>query len=275
MVFHSADVFLTHSRIMCGDYELFIDGKSKIPLHHLLIVGQVGSGKTYALYSLILQMLDKRVPYQLYFADPKASSLSTLGGVVAPKTTAETIEEIINLLHIFHAAMEKRKAEIKARLSEKLDGTYADFGLPPHVLIFDEYSSFIAHVNTLDRDKKDEVLAMLKAIVLQGRQLGFFLWIVMQKSDASTISTDIRDNLVGRFVLGQSEPTTYETCFGASASIPKRRYTAGQGVFTYSGITTSGHPKPCYFPTLNFDVLGAVKKAILRDESGQTPQPRS
>ena len=276
LVFNSADVFLTHSREMCGDYELSIDGKNKIPLHNYLIVGQIGSGKTYALYSLILQMLDKSVPYELYFADPKASSLAVLGDAISPVNTAESIEEIVDLLHVFHKKMIQRKAEIKERLSEKLDGTYADFGLTPHVMILDEYASFIAQINAMERKERDAILAPLKTIILEGRQLGFILWIVMQKSDANTISTDIRDNMPGKFVLGQSEKTTYETCFGASAHIPKRRYQPGQGVFAYPGITQADLPRLCHFPTLHFNVLGAVKAAFRGDEPGESQaQPPS
>jgi len=260
MVFDSANEFTKYSKQNCNDYELFIDETSKIKLHHLLLVGQTGSGKTYALYSLILQMLAKRIPYHLYFADPKMSSLSKVGEKVSKENTAEDTDSIIDLLRRFNNEMEKRKKEIKERLSEQLDADYTTFGLAPHVLIFDEYASFQAIVSTMDKKTRDEVSALLKAVVMQGRQLGFFLVIVAQKSDATTISTDIRDNLVGKFVLGQSEKTTYETCFGASggANVPNRKYSAGQGVFTYSGLTHQGKPKLCYFPTLRFDVLGAI-----------------
>ena len=260
IVFDTADEFLEFSEDY-GDYELFLDGTSKIPLHHSLIVGQVGSGKTYALYSLILQMLWKSIPYELYFADPKASSLAVLGDKVSEVNTAESEAEIIDLLHTFHGAMVRRKSKVKARLHKKLDSTYADFGLSPHVLIFDEFASFKASMDNMDKKAQAEVWGLLKTIVLEGRQLGFFLWIVMQKSDATAIPTDIRDNLVTKIVLGQSEPTTYETAFGASAAanIPNRKYLPGHGVFTSSGVTNQGHPKLCYFPTLHFDILKAVE----------------
>ena len=39
----------------CEDNTLFLDKKNKVPLHHTLIVGSTGSGKTYATYSLLLQ----------------------------------------------------------------------------------------------------------------------------------------------------------------------------------------------------------------------------
>ena len=264
LVFDSAEAFLAHSKQRCGAYELFIDGKSKIPLFHFLVVGMTGSGKSYALFSLILQMLGKLVPYHLYFADPKMSDLGALGKRIAKENTAESIEDIIVLLRKVSDELEKRKPVLQERLPEKHGGTYEDFGFAPHIFIIDEFSSFMGFVAKMDKSARDDVAAMLKNIVLQGRQFGFFLWIVMQKSDASSIPTEIRENLPGKFVLGQSERMTYETCFGpATASkVPNRRYLPGHGVFTFAGIANM--PKLCYFPTLNFDVPEAIAKLSAR-----------
>lgn len=91
-------------------YDVFLDMRSICQLQHTLLVGQTGSGKTYALYSLILQMLCKRVPYELYFADPKGSSISVLSQQIAPDRTAVSFEEIVDLLENFVAAMDERKA---------------------------------------------------------------------------------------------------------------------------------------------------------------------
>jgi DNA segregation ATPase FtsK/SpoIIIE-like protein len=269
MVFRSAEEFFQYSQNRCDEYEMFLDDVNKFPLHHLLLVGQTGSGKTYALYCFILQMLGKYLKYNIYFCDPKASSFSVLGERIAKENTAETIPEIIDLLRRFNSKMQQRKAEVKALLPQKWDGTYADFGLAPHVLIFDEYASFISCINAMDKKIRDEVSALLSEIVLEGRSLGFFAFIVMQKSDAHSLPTFLRDNLVCKIVLGQSERTTYETAFGAEAAahVPSRKYTPGQGVYTYSGITTKGHPRLCGFPVLDFDVLDAVKASSCGDSS--------
>lgn len=88
-------------------YELFLDARSICRLQHTLLVGQTGSGKTYALYSLILQMLCMSVPYELYFVDPKGSSISVLSRQIAPDRTAVTFDEIVDLLENFVAAMEE------------------------------------------------------------------------------------------------------------------------------------------------------------------------
>ena len=73
------------------EYSLFLDNRSIVKLQHALIVGMTGSGKSYATYSLIMQMLMKNVEYKLYFADPKGSSLAVIGSAVAEERTATEI----------------------------------------------------------------------------------------------------------------------------------------------------------------------------------------
>lgn len=262
MAFHSVEDFMEYSQNRCGDYELFLDDVSTIPLGSALLCGVTGSGKTFSAYSLVLQILGKSVPHSLFVGDPKGSSLAVLGEKISKENTAEDVHGIIELLDRFHSEMQQRKIEIKDRLHEKLDATYADFDLPAKIFVCDEYSSLIGYIGGLDKKTRDDFMAKLKAVIMQGRQLGFFLWILMQKSDATTIPTDIRDNLVCKIVLGSAPRTTYDTAIGteAAAHIPVRKFLAGQGVFTCDGITHKGHPKLCNFPTLSFDILGAVKK---------------
>ena len=178
-----------------GDYELFIDRDTTLPLTHQLLVGQTGSGKSYALFGYILQMLGKQIPYHLYFADPKESSIALLGERVSPDNTASDFEGIVSLLERFVFQMEKRQVEIKERLSTMIDGDYRDFGLSPHLLIFDEFSAFSQRLAEKDKKQRDHVSSLLAQIVLKGRQSGFFLWIVMQQSGSNSIPTFIRDNL--------------------------------------------------------------------------------
>ncbi len=99
-------------------------------------------------------------------------------------------------------------------------------------------------------------MKLLSQVVLQGRQLGFFLWIVMQKSDASLLPTNLRENLPVKFVLGNAESQTYTTAFGNGVDIPEKNFKLGQGVFTCPIIAK--RPRLCNFSYLNFDILKAV-----------------
>lgn len=238
------------------DYTLLIDKSISISLYGTLLVGQTGSGKTYALYSLILQMLTKNISYNIYFADPKNSSLAVLGERVSQENTATDIEDIIKLLQTFNEAMEARKKDIKKDLGTKLEATYADFHYEPYIFIFDEFASFQSVLQTMDKKKRDEVMKLLSQVVLQGRQLGFFIWIVMQKSDATLLPTNLRENLPVKFVLGNAEKQTYTTAFGAGVDIPEKELSLGQGVFTCPIVAST--PKTCHFSYLDFDILEAV-----------------
>ena len=258
LIFNSFDDFLEYSKKV-PPYKLFLDKRSEIRLQHTLLVGMTGSGKTYSLYSLLLQMLNKNVSYHLYLADPKGSSLAVIGASIAPKSTAVSMQEITAQLTVFVDMMHQRKADLKERLKGKVDADYSDFNLEPHIFIFDEYASFAAVLASCEKKERDRVKALLYEIILQGRQLGFFLFLVMQKSDATLIETALRDNIPLKIVLGNSEQQTYITAFGAGVDIPKRHFLVGEGVFTEPVVAPE--PRLVQFPYCNFDILQACSRA--------------
>lgn len=259
--FDSYERYITYCRQNNGlDGLLVIDRWTTVPLRSMLLVGETGSGKTYALYSLILQLLNWHLPpVLLYFADPKNSSLYVMGQRIAPDRTAEDILEIISLLEQFHAQMQERKVALKEKLMERLDSDYRYWRMPAHVFIFDEYASFQGVVNTLDKTTRDKVAMLMRNIVLQGRQLGFFLWIVMQKSGSNDIPTAIRDNLLWKVVLGNATNTTYITTFEHASDLPKYDFQPGYGLHTCQGLAND--PEIIAFPTLKFDILAAAEEA--------------
>ena len=226
----------------------------------MLLVGQTGSGKTYALFSLILQLINKVNNPILYFADTKGAGTTTLGNTLAKSRTASTLECIIKQLEQFNNDMQKRKKDIEIALMNNIDSDYSDLGLSPQIFIFDEYADFHLLLKTQKKDIRDRVDFLLSTIVLQGRQLGFFIWITMQKSDATLIPTYLRDNLVLKIVLGNAEKTTYQTTFGISSEIPNNNYSIGQGVYTYPGLTNK--PKICSFSYLDFNIIEAFKQNV-------------
>lgn len=243
-----------------GDYKFKIDKKTTVPLASSLFVGATGSGKTYMTYYLVLSMLCWKNRPIIYFADPKNSSLVVLGNVIDKDKTSGDIEGIVALLEKFCDEMELRKIELQERLNEKLDADYKDFGFTPHVLIIDEYSSFMSAINEEKKQIRDHVSKLIRTIVLQGRQLGYVLLVLMQKSDSSDISTSIRSNLVFTVVLGNATRTTLLTAFEESADIPIRKFEKGEGIYTYQGLTRQ--PSLISFPTLEFDILDGTKKLL-------------
>lgn len=255
--FNTYDDFIRYSKKIPA-YKLFLDKRSIVKLQHCLLVGMTGSGKTYALYSLLLQMLSKDVPYYIYCADPKGSSLAVIGYGIVPERTATDIEGIIRLLEEFVELMRKRKAELKEKLKTRIDSDYSDFGMSPYVFVCDEYTSFAAVLASLDKSTRDKVKALIYEVILQGRQLGFFLFLVMQKSDATFIDTALRENMPLKIVLGNSGQQTYVTAFGTGVDIPNRHYQMGEGVFIEPAIAPE--PKFVQCPMLDFDIMNAMSQ---------------
>lgn len=258
LVFNNTQAFIDRCKLV-SNYKLLIDGISGIPLHHSMICGSTGSGKSYALYVFIVQMFYKQVKYNLYFADPKSSGLAALGKHIDESRTADSIESIIELLRSFHNELGIRKKQMSKSLQnvDKIDSDYRDFGYEPYVLIFDEYLAFALSLANEEKKVRDEVTHMLSDITLMGRQCGFFLWIVMQNSNSANIPTFLRDNLVFKCVLGRADDSTYTVAFGQGAEIPPLPNKIGYGVYTYQGLTEK--PRLLAFPTINdFDILDVV-----------------
>lgn len=257
LTFNSTDDFLAYNNSI-SPYKLFLDGRSEVKLQHCILVGMTGSGKSYSLYSFILQMLNKRVEYNIYFADPKGSSLAVIGSAIRPEQTYVDMDSIINGLERFVEQMRARKPMLKMLLEDKVDADYSDFKMTPNIFIIDEYASFASVLASEEKKTRDKVKALIYEVILQGRQLGFFVFLVMQKSDATLIDTALRDNIPLKIVLGNSEQQTYVTAFGAGVDVPNRHYQTGEGVFTEPVIAPE--PKLVQFPFLDFDILSFCKR---------------
>lgn len=242
-----------------GKYQLVIDQRTVIKLQHMLIVGATRSGKTYTLYWLLLQIVMKPIRYDLYICDPKRSSLWILGNILGYDNVGYKTDEIIDIIHKFNDDMLQRTEEIEPYQKEKLDGDYRSFNMTPKILVIDEFASFIGQLNTRPKTERDEVMSYLRNIVLMGAQLGCFVIIVMQKSDATSLPTMLRDNLTFKCVLGNAEETTYQTTFGTGVEIPNFNYRQGQGVYTDAAITNK--PRIMLTPTMNFEILRGMRQA--------------
>ena len=241
-----------------GPYTLFCDARNQgIRIRSLLLVGITGSGKSYALMGLLAQLLNWSIPPIVYYVDPKGSDIAVLGCSLAPERTADDIDGIIDLLRQFYDCMMRRKEEMQGKLSGRLGADFTEFNLPAYILLFDEFAAFQASI-AKDKKRRDEVEEILRNVVLMGRQLGFFVWVCMQKSDSSDIPTAIRDNLPLKVCLGNAPSTTLMTIFGRSADLPSRHWGKGQGLLYCDGITAA--PRPVSFPTLNFDIFAELTK---------------
>lgn len=255
-----------------NQYQLKIDDRLTLDFGHFLIVGRTGSGKTYGLYHLLLQAYIKplKVRSKFHYCDPKGSSLMVVGKYLSPLTTALPSEETGNNFSAIKDEVEKvynsmiaRQKELEPKLNnEKLDADYSDFGMKPIVLVIDEWGALSAWLSSETKKQESrDIIGMVKSIIFMGRQLGVFVWIIMQQANAKALPTEIRDNMMFRTVLGNAERTTYDTAFDVSetADIPKIKKSAGVGVYRYDK-STKNKVSLLAFPFLNFNILNEFKR---------------
>lgn len=239
-------------------YSFIIDSKLKVPFSSILLNGQTGSGKSYFLYNIIIQLLWSKS--MVYIIDPKNSSLAQIGKLMNSNYSAIYPEDIYRLINDFRKLMEFRKEEISSKLIEGLELNYFDFDYEAAYLIIDEFATIKGFLDLESKNVQKEVWADLNAIVTQGRSVGFFVCFSLQKTDSSILSLLIRDNLPLKIVMGNSDNTTYLTAFGSDFSLKGKNIQVGEGFYKGNGIT---EPKKMYAPELNFDIYNLCKKLIV------------
>lgn len=192
------------------------DGKLKLmknlwwnydAMPHMLCIGGTGGGKTYFILTLIETLL--RTNAVLYIFDPKRSDLADLGTIL-PNVYSDK-EGMISCLQNFYEDMMQRTEDMKRMPNYRTGKNYAYLGLEAHFLIFDEYVAFI---EMLDRTERDNVLTLMKKIVMLGRQMGYFLILACQRPDAKYLGDGIRDQFNFRVALGRNSELGYGMVFG-------------------------------------------------------------
>ncbi len=266
-VFHTNSAFQRFHQ-NCPEYNLALDNRHSIAMFHMLIVGQTGSGKSYALYYFILQMLSKKIPWNLFIIDPKYSGVYILGTKINTNQSVYDIEKAILLLEQFNASMEERKQQLNNLLKKKLDADYRSFNLPPICLIIDEYSAFRASLTRFDKKTRDRVDEIIGNIIREGRQLGCFSIIAQQQTNAQNLPTELKENIPCKIILGNAERQTYMTALGCIPDVTKRNFKTGEGIFCYPEIATVDAPLLISIPTLDFDILKTVKTIIANNLKG-------
>ena len=134
---------------------------------HSLIVGGTGSGKSFLVLGKIVSYLSLTPQVELYLIDPKRADLSLLRFInglenkvaTEPNQIAKMLREIVEI-------MEERYKTYFNDISA-FGKDYTDFGLPPIILIFDEFSAFL---HSVDKKLSKEVLDYVFTIVMKGRQ---------------------------------------------------------------------------------------------------------
>lgn len=232
---------------------------------HALIGGGTGSGKSYSMYGLILQLLS-RCNAEVFVNDPKQSDLSMLRFALGDDYVASTPGQIArNCRYVLEKMQERYHLMQKP---ENFGKDFADLGLDPIVLVFDEVAAFRAMCTGDNRKVMGEVDAAIKAIVLQGRQAGCEVVLAMQQPNAEAIGgTDVRDNLGMRLLMGNDRQGFLTRVFFGDAAVELQSCDVkGAGHVYLDGL---GWESPRYveMPTFppDFDFMGAFKAVAARN----------
>ncbi|AXH53904.1 cell division protein FtsK [Clostridium perfringens] len=231
---------------------------SKVP--HSLIVGGTGSGKSFLILGKIVSYLSLTPQAELYIVDPKKADLSLLRFIegmeervaTEPNQIAKMLREVVEI-------MEDRYKTYFNDISA-FGKDYTDFGgLPPVILIFDEFSAFI---HSVDKKLSKEVLDYIFTIVMKGRQAGVQVEILMQRPSADDLPTNIRAQMGFKAGLGNMDKIGYNMIFDTNDVDFKTVTEKGGGYIQIEGT----HTAPVYFETpyisKDFDFIQEITKLI-------------
>ncbi|WP_349535374.1 cell division protein FtsK [Leuconostoc citreum] len=174
--------------------------------YNSLISGNVGTGKSYTMFSIIGQLLT--LTKYVEIIDPKRDDLASLKYVDGLEDhVASELDEILAMVLKYYDDMEDRSKKIEKIKSTGKIGSYFDFNFAPHFLVFDEYGAFKEFGESLNfqnenYDAYNTAMSRLNEIAMKGRSLGFYIIIGMQKPDASSLPTAIRAQLNLRINMG-------------------------------------------------------------------------
>lgn len=228
--------------------------ESEIDSHcHALITGSSGSGKSVALLFLLGKRLQADPDTCVYVCDFKSSSdFRFLAKSNYPYNFAgdDCVRGVKNFYERFNAA--RQSGETGRRF----------------LLVFDEYPAFISRLQMQDKQEKTkkagEVLNMISEILMLGRGIGFGVWIVTQRADASLFSGGSRDNFMVLLALGRLSREQKGMLFSGE-ELPDRVYQPGEGVILLDGREV----KEVKIPWIT-DMLGWKKQIVctLREHFG-------
>ena len=244
--------YLAWCHATSNDYSIRLDSRTTVPIHHAAFAGQTGAGKSFFLQMLLDQLNSKSVEHELYITDPKKADVYYKTRKYSSKYHVSDKEGAIQLIKNFYQRMIERQNELQSFFENNPNKTYEDAKLPALILLIDEYGALRSSWNMLSKKERDEVEANIAEIAFMGRQLGCFLWITTQQMNAQTIPTSIREQLVLKVVLGDSDEQTYRTLFASSVDIPPIRYAPGIGLYAYPNLASIDKPRLLTLPYCSY-----------------------
>lgn len=220
----------------------------------MLISGASGSGKSFFTYYYLTRFISQTVNgkhAKIYVIDPKFSDiykLCKLSGLPVGNY-GTTNEDAFRIVRQYIKELDRRM--LIYNQSDLFDSIGIDLGLPPLLLIIEEYSSLVA---SMDSKAKKDFENMVAIVAQKARSLSMGVCIVMQQPRADSLSTNIREQLVNAIFLGGSPSRESSQMMFGTTDVPKVQ--KGKGVGLYS--IEREPPKEFQAPIFDRDVFETI-----------------
>lgn len=219
----------------------------------MLISGASGAGKSFFTYYYLTRFISQTVNgrhAKIYVIDPKLSDiykLSKFSGLPV-ENYGTTNEDAFRIVRHYINEMNRRM-----EIYNKSDLFYSigiDLGLPPLLLVIEEYSSLVA---SMDSKAKKDFENMVAIVAQKARSLSMGVCIVMQQPRSDSLSTNIREQLVNAIFLGAPTRESSQMMFGTT-DVPKVKKDKGVGLYS----TDREPPKEFHSPMFDRDVFEVI-----------------
>ncbi|EGV08297.1 FtsK/SpoIIIE domain-containing protein [Streptococcus constellatus subsp. pharyngis] len=219
----------------------------------MLISGASGSGKSFFTYYYLTRFISQTVNgkhAKIYVIDPKFSDiykLCKLSGLPV-ENYGTTNEDAFRIVRHYIKELDRRM--LIYNQSDLFDSIGIDLGLPPLLLIIEEYSSLVA---SMDSKAKKDFENMVAIVAQKARSLSMGVCIVMQQPRSDSLSTNIREQLVNAIFLGAPTRESSQMVFGTT-DVPKVKKDKGVGLYS----TDRESPQEFHSPMFDRDVFEVI-----------------
>lgn len=219
----------------------------------MLISGASGSGKSFFTYYYLTRFISQTVNgkhAKIYVIDPKFSDiykLCKLSGLPV-ENYGTTNEDAFRIVRHYIKELDRRM--LIYNQSDLFDSIGIDLGLPPLLLIIEEYSSLVA---SMDSKAKKDFENMVAIVAQKARSLSMGVCIVMQQPRSDSLSTNIREQLAHAIFLGVPTRESSQMMFGTT-DVPNVKKDKGVGLYS----TEREPPKEFQAPIFDRDVFETI-----------------
>lgn len=213
---------------------------------HMLVAGATGQGKSYLLYHILFNFILKDC--EIYLIDRK-KVLTKFKNIVGHDNVADDHPEeedsnIFKVIKKVEQIMDERERILNEKYAEDLDVDFRVENWKPVFLAIDELGSLASEFATPKNEKA--FYKILQSIIQRGRATGVNVIVSLQQPNAKNLPTAIRDNLMFKTILGDTDETTRSLVF-TSGDLSDIKFQPGEGYFTLAG--KHNKPSVLFVPT--------------------------